>query len=161
VTFSFDVYGAGVPIARSPAGPRLATYAVPPPRPTNTHWEKVGTSDASGGGVVGTYRLRWSAPAGYADEFLLYEAWECPRESKGNDGTPCFIAGTPVDVSHLGLLARTPGDARSVKVRLTESECGPPYGTILLRARNAHGWSAFTIVEAVKVYWPDPNEVIC
>ena len=85
-----------------------------------------------------TYRLRWSAPAGYADELLVYDTGECPRESKkGNVGTPCFVAGTPVDVSRLELLARAPGDARSFKVRLTEYECGPSYSTILLRARNA------------------------
>ena len=161
VTFSFDVYGEGVPVAGAPAGPRLVTYAVPPPKPTNTRWEKIGTPKTTDGSIVGTYRLRWSAPAGYADEFLVYETWECPRKSKQNDGTPCFVAGTPVDASKLELVARTPGDARSVNVRLTEADCGPPYGTILLRARNGYGRSVFAIVEAVNVHWPVPNEVIC
>jgi hypothetical protein len=160
VTFSFDVYGAGVPIARSPAGPRLVTYAVPPPRPTNTHWERIQAPDFESGDNTATYRLRWSASAGYADEFLVYETWECPRKSKQNDGTPCFVAGTPVDVSKLGLRARTPGNARSVDVGLTEGECNG-HGTILLRARNAYGRSVFAIVEAVNVHWPVPNEVIC
>ena len=159
VTFSFDVYGVGVPIARSPAGTRLVTYAVQPPRPTSTHWEKIGTKTTDGP-IIGTYFLRWSAPAGYADEFLAYETHECPRESKKNDGTPCFVAGTPVDVSKLELVARSPGNARSVKVQLSEHDCDG-HGTILLRARNAYGRSVFAIVEAVNVYWPDPNEIIC
>ncbi|HUU82868.1 MAG TPA: hypothetical protein VM243_05120 [Phycisphaerae bacterium] len=160
VTFSFDVYGEGVPVARSPDGPRRVTYAVPPPRPTNMRWAQIGAPNFESGDNTATYRLRWSAPAGYADEFLVYETRECPRKSKKNDGTPCFVAGTPVNVSQLELQARAPGDARSVKVRLTEGECDG-HGTILLRARNAYGTSVFSIVEAVNVYWPDPTEVIC
>jgi len=173
VTFSFDVYGEGVPVARSPDGPRRVTYAVPPPRPAKTRWEMIEPAKTADGGIypdcgngtgvacpTSTYRLRWSAPAGYADEFLVYDTWECPRDSKkGNVGTPCFVVGTPVDVSGLELLARAPGDARSVKVRLTEPECGPSYSTILLRARNAYGRSVFAIVETVTV--PDPNDMIC
>jgi len=160
VVFSFDVYGEGVPVARSPAGPRRVTYAVPPPRPTNKRWAQIRAPNFERGDNTATYRLRWSAPTGYADEFLVYETWECPRESKKNDGTPCFVAGTPVNVSQLKLQARASGDARSVKVRLTEFDCDG-HGTILLRARNAYGRSAFTIVEVVNVYWPDPNDVIC
>ena len=160
VTFSFDVYGEGMPVARAPAGPRLVTYAVAPPKPTNTRWEKIGTPKTTDGSIVGTYRLRWSAPAGYAEEFLVYETHECPRASKQNAGTPCFVAGTPVDASKLELVAKTPGDACLVNVRLTEHDCDG-HGTILLRARNAYGKSVFTIVQAVDVYWPDPNEVVC
>jgi hypothetical protein len=89
----------------------------------------------------------------------VYNTGECPRRSKKNVGTPCFVAGTPVDVSQLELLARAPGDARSLKVRLTEYECGPSYSTILLRARNAYGRSVFAIVETPTV--PDPNDIIC
>jgi hypothetical protein len=160
VTFSFDVYGAGVPVARSPAGPRQVTYAVAPPKPTNASLAYLGTRRASDGEVVGRYRVRWSAPAGYADEFLLYNSWECPRDSKlKNVGTPCFVAGTPVDVSRLELLVKTAGDARSVNVRLTEYECGPSYGSILLRAVNPYGESTFAIVEAAAV--PDPHDLIC
>ena len=44
-----------------------------------------------------------------------------------------------VDVAKLELLAKTRGDATSTKVHLTEGECGPSYGSILLRARNAYG----------------------
>jgi len=160
VTFSFDVYGEGVPVARSPDGPRHVTYAVPPPRPAKTRWEPTRAPTFESGDNTGIYRLRWSAPAGYADEFLVYETHECPRESKKTAGTPCFVAGTPVDVSQLERVARAPGDARSVKVRLTEHDCDG-HGTILLRALNAYGRSVFAIVEAVNVYWPDPNEVIC
>ena len=105
------------------------------------------------------YRLRWSAPSSYADDFLIYNTWECPRESRKNAGTPCFVPGTPVDASQLDLLKRAPGRARSVELRLPGSECGPTYGTILMRARNAFGASGFTIVDAALV--PDPGDIIC
>jgi hypothetical protein len=160
LTFTFDVYGEGVRAARSPDGPRRVTYAVPPPKPTDTHWEQIEAPDFESGDNTATYRLRWSAPAGYADEFLVYETSECPRKSKQNAGTPCFVAGTPVDVTELTLLAAADGDVRSVEVTVFEHDCDG-HGTILLRARNAYGKSAFTMVEVVDAYWPDPNEVIC
>ena len=162
VSFSFDVHGVGVSVARSPAGPRDVTYAVPPPKPLNARWKEIGTPTSSGEEVTRTYRVRWEAPAGYADEFIMYETWECPRYSKRNDGTPCFVAGTPVDTSKLQLWTTARGDARSVKVSETGSEgCGPLHGSILLRARNAFGNSAFAIVEATQVDWQGPGEVIC
>jgi len=157
VTFSFDVYGEGVPVARSPAGPRRVTYAVVPPRPANTRWEQVQAPNFDSGDNTAIYRLRWSAPAGYADEFLVYETHECPRE---NTGTPCFVAGTPVGASQLERVARVPGDARSVKVRLTEHDCDG-HGTILLRARNAYGRSVFAIVETFIWNSPGPYENYC
>jgi hypothetical protein len=89
---------------------------------------------------------------------FTHNTWECPRESK-NAGTPCFVPGTPLDVSQLDLLEKAPGRARSVEIRLSGSECGPTYGTILMRARNAFGASAFTIVDAALV--PDPRDIIC
>ena len=81
--------------------------------------------------------------------------------TKENSGKPCFVAGTPVDTSKLELRAKAPGDASSVKIRLTEYECGPSHGTNLLRARNAYGRSAFAIVEAAPIIWAAPGEIIC
>ncbi len=160
VTFSFDVYGEGVQVARSPDRPRRVTYAVPPPKPTDPRWRDLGGVEAMPyGESAEIYRLRWSAPSSYADNFLIYNTWECPRESKKNAGMPCFVPGTPVDASQLDLLEKAPGRARSVEIRLSGSECGPTYGTILMRARNAFGASAFTIVDAALV--PDPRDIIC
>ena len=163
VAFSFDVLGVGVPVARSPDGPRQITYAVPPPRPTNTRLQQLEQPDfESGGNRAILHRVQWSAPAGYADEFLVYETFECPRPStKENNGKPCFVAGTPVDTSKLELRAKASGDARSVNVRLTEYECGPSHGTILLCARNSYGKSVFAIVEAATIIWVAPGEIIC
>lgn len=163
VTFSFDVIGAGVPVAHSPDGPRQITYAVKPPRPTNARLQQIEQPDFERGDDHPLlHRVRWSAPAGYADEFLVYETFECPRPStKANSGKPCFVAGTPVDTSRLELRAKAPGDASSVKVRLTEYECGPSHGTILLRARNSYGQSVFAIVEAAPILWVPPGDQIC
>ena len=163
VTFSFDVAGVGVPVAESPDGPRRVTYAVKPPRPTNTRLQQIEQPDYEHGNDDPLlHRVRWSAPAGYAHQFLVYETFECPRPStKENSGKPCFVAGTPVDTSKLELRAKAPGDASSVKIRLTEYECGPSHGTILLRARNAYGRSAFAIVEAAPIIWAAPGEIIC
>jgi hypothetical protein len=162
VTFTFDVYGEGVPTARSPGGDRLVTYAVKPPAPTKTTWERVGDSEASGEQIVDTYRATWSAPAGYADQFRLYDTWECPRASDpANAGKPCFVEGTSLDPSKLDLLAKAPGDGRSVDVRLLGPECGPSHGSILLRALNRYGKSTFAIVEPAIVPDPDPDEVVC
>jgi hypothetical protein len=158
VTLSFDVHGEGVPAARSPDGARKVTYAVPPPRPTHAGWRQV---DYDEDDALYVYRVRWSAPAGYADEFLVYETFECPRPAtRANNNKPCFVPGTPVDGSQLELLAKAPGDARAVKVRF-EAECFP--SSILLRARNAYGRSAFAIVESAPVVWIDPNgnDIIC
>jgi hypothetical protein len=163
VTFSFDVSGVGVPVARSPDRARRITYAVPPPRPTNSRLQQLEQPDfESGDNSAILHRVQWSAPAGYADEFLVYETFECPRPStRENSGKPCFVAGTPVDVSKLELRAKAAGDASSVKIRLTEYECGPPHGTILLRARNSYGNSVFAIVEAAPIIWVPPGVVIC
>ena len=135
VTFTFDVLGVGVPVARSPDGPRQVTYAVRPPKPTDTRLQQLEQPDYEGGDNSAIlHRVRWSAPAGYADEFLIYETFECPRPStRENAGKPCFVVGTPVDTSQLELRARAPGDARSVNVRLTEYECGNSHGTILFK----------------------------
>ena len=159
VSFSFDVYGEGVPAARSPDGPRRVTYAVPPPKPTDPRWKHLRELATQTEATAEIYRLRWSAPSSYADDFLIYNTWECPRESRKNAGTPCFVPGTPVDASQLDLLKRAPGRARSVELRLSGSECGPTYGTILMRARNAFGVSGFTIVDAALV--PDPRDIVC
>ena len=159
LTFSFDVYGEGVPVARSPDGPRRVTYAVAPPKPTNPRWTNIGGDPAVTGATAEVYRLSWTAPEKYADEFLIYNTWECPRESAKNAGTPCFASGTPVDAGLLELLRSAPGDARSVWLRLPAYECGPTYGTVLMRARNAFGRSGFTIVEAAFV--PNPADIIC
>jgi hypothetical protein len=78
-----------------------------------------------------------------------------------NAGTPCFVAGTPVDVSQLELLAKAPGDARSIGVQISESDCIGIEGSILLRARNAYGTSTFVIVKAAPVIWVAPGEAIC
>ena len=163
VTFSFDVAGAGVPVAESPDGPRRVTYAVKPPRPTKTRLLQIEQPDYERGDDHPLlHDVRWSAPAGYADEFLVYETWECPRPStRQNSGKPCFAAGTKVDTSRLELVATAPGDASSVKVRLTEYECGPSHGTILLRARNSYGQSVFAIVEAAPVVWVAPGDTMC
>jgi hypothetical protein len=164
VTFSFDVRGEGVLTASSPDGPRKITYAVPPPRPTDADLTQIKPPDFENGDNTGTYRVDWSAPAGYADEFLVYYTEECPRPStKTNAGTPCFVAGTPVDVSQLELLAKAPGDTRSIRVGIAESDCEGIYGSILLRARNAYGRSTFAIVHAAPVFWydPDSNDTIC
>ncbi len=152
VTFSFDVAGVGVPVAHSPDGARQVTYAVKPPRPTNTRLQQIEQPDfVNGDNHPLLHRVRWSAPAGYADEFLVYETFECPRPStKENNGKPCFVAGTPVDTSRLELRAKAAGDARSVKVSLWEGECVAGHGTILLRARNAYGKSVFAIVDAAR-----------
>jgi hypothetical protein len=158
VTFSFDVHVAGAPAARSPDGPRKITYAVPPPRPANARWKETDYNERDG---TYTYRVTWSAPAGYADEFLIFETFECPRPStRKNANKPCFVAGTPVDASQLELRARAPGNARTVKVRPT-AECWP--SSILLRARNAYGISVFAIVNSAPVIWidPDSNDTIC
>ena len=164
VTFSFDVHGEGVATAVEPDGPREVTYAVPPPRPTDTtltlikppNWEVSN---------IGTYRVDWSAPAGYADDFLVQYTLECPRPStEANNGKPCFVPGTPVDVTQLKGVAKVPGDERSTIVELAESECpGGIFGTILLRARNEHGQSRFAIVRTESVFWydPDSNDIIC
>jgi hypothetical protein len=163
VTFSFDVVGEGVPIARSPDGLRQVTYAVAPPRPTNTRLQQLEQPDLEGGDNSAIlHRVRWSAPAGYAGEFLVYETFECPRAStRETNGEPCFVAGTPVDASQLELRATASGDTRSVRIRLTEFECGPSHGTILLRARNSFGQSVFAIVEAAPIVWVAPDEVFC
>lgn len=164
VTFSFNVHGEGVPTARSPAGPRQITYTVPPPRPADAELTQIKPPDFENGNNTGTYRVTWSAPAGYADKFLVYYTEECPRPStEKNAGTPCFVAGTPVDVSQLELLGTAPGDARSTRVRIAESDCEGIHGSILLRARNAYGRSPFAIVHAEPVIWydPDSNDTIC
>lgn len=163
VTFSFDIVGAGVAVAHSPDGPRPVTYAVKPPRPTNTRLQQIEQPDFEHGDDHPLlHRVRWSAPAGYADEYFIYETFECPRPStKENSGKPCFVAGTPVDTSRLELVAKAPGDASSVNVRLTEYECGPSHGTILLRARNAYGKSVFAIVESAPVLWVPPGDMFC
>ncbi len=163
VTFTFDVHGVGVPVARSPDGPRQVTYAVKPPRPTNTRLQQIEQPDlVNGDNHPLLHRVRWSSPAGYADEFLVYETFECPRPStKENSGKPCFVAGTPVDTSMLQLRATVAGEARSVKVRLWEGECIEGHGTILLRARNTYGKSVFAIVEAAHVIWVPPGDIIC
>ncbi len=158
VTFTFDVYGEGVPAARTPDGRRRVTYAVPPPKPTDPRLKDLGGVGADTGITAETYRVSWSAAAGYADEFLIYNTWECPLQSTKKAGARCFVAGTPVDASQLELLRTAQGDARSAKIARTY-ECGPPYGTILLRARNAYGRSAFTVVESARV--PNPNDIIC
>ena len=163
VTFSFDVAGVGVPSAHSPDGARWITYAVPPPRPTNARLQQIEEPDfVNGDNHPLLHRVRWSSPTGYADEFLLYETFECPRRStKENSGKPCFVAGTPVDASKLELRAKATGEARSVKVRLWEGECVEGHGTILLRARNTYGKSVFAIVEAAHVIWVPPGDMIC
>lgn len=164
VTFSFDVHGVGVPAARSPDGLRRVTYAVPPPRPTNTDLTQIRPPSFENGDNTGTYRVDWSAPAGYADEFLVYYTEECPRPSTAhNAGKPCFGAGTPVDVSQLELLAKTPGEARTARVRVQESQCEGIHGSVLLRARNAYGNSTFAIVLTEPVLWidPDSGDLIC
>jgi hypothetical protein len=163
VTFSFDVSGVGVPVAHSPDGTRRITYAVVPPRPTNTRLEQLEQPDFEGGhNSAILHRVRWSAPSGYADEFVVYETFECPRPStRENSGKPCFVAGTPVDVSKLEPRAKAAGDADSVELRLTEYECGPSHGTILLRALNSYGKSVFAIVEAAPVMWAAPGDLIC
>ena len=70
-----------------------------------------------------------------------------------------------MDASALELLATVGGDARSAKVRIIEytDGCNPwgHYGTILVRARNATGSSAFAIVESAVFHWVDPNDMIC
>jgi hypothetical protein len=159
VRFSFDVFGVGVEPARSPAGNRKVTYAVPPPKPADAAWKDLGSRKTGRWEYTRTYRVRWSAPEGYATEFLVYNTWACPRDSARNVGEPCYVAGTPVDVSQLELLGRAPGDARQMKFDLVEYECGPSYGTVLLRARNAYGQSAFAIVEVATV--PDPRDMVC
>ncbi len=163
VAFTFDVHGAGVPVARSVDGPRRVTYAVKPPRPTSTRLQQLEQPDFDGGDNSALlHRVRWSAPAGYADGFLVYETFECPRPStKKNSGKPCFVAGTQVDTSKLELRAKASGDARSVMVRLTEYDCGPSHGTILLRARNSYGRSVFAIVDAAPIIWVPPGDIIC
>ena len=166
VKLTFDVHGVGVATAVSPDGARAVKYAVAPPRPTKARWAETGSRrGATRWEVIHTYRVRWSAPAGYADEFLVYNTWECPRDAKENDGKPCFVPGTPVDASALELLATVGGDARSAKVRITEytDGCNPGgyYGTILVRARNATGSSAFAIVESADFYWIGPYDTVC
>jgi hypothetical protein len=163
VTLSFDVYGEGVPAAWSPAGPRGVTYAVPPPRPTGTGLDQVEQPDYEGGDNSAVlHRVHWAAPAGYADEFVVYETFDCPRPStEANSGKPCFVAGTPVDASKLEVRARAAGGARSVEVRLTEFECGPSHGTILLRAHGAYGWSGYAVVVAAPVIWVPPGDQVC
>jgi hypothetical protein len=164
VTFTFDVHGEGVATAVSPDGHREVTYAVPPPRPTDTDLVQITPPDFEHGDNTGTYRVDWSAPAGYADEFLVYSTWQCPRPStKANAGTPCFVAGTPVDVSLLELLATVPGNARSVQVRVDQTECDGILASVLLRARNEYGRSIFAIVHAAPVVWydPDSSDIIC
>jgi hypothetical protein len=163
VTLSFDVVGVGVPVARSPDGPRRITYAVKPPRPASTRLHQIEQPDlVRGDDHPLLHRVRWSAPAGYADEFLVYETFECPRPStRKNSGKPCFVAGTPVDTSRLELRAQVAGDVRSARIRLWEAECGPSHGTILLRARNAFGQSVFAIVEAAPIIWVPPGDMIC
>ena len=162
VTLSFDVHGEGVPTASSPDGPRKITYAVPPPRPTDADLTQIKPPDFENGDNTGTYQVDWSAPPGYADEFLVYYTEECPPPStEANAGTPCFVAGTPVDASHLELLVKAPTDARSIPVRISESDCQGIYGSILLRARNAYGTSTFAIVMAAPVIWVAPGEAIC
>jgi hypothetical protein len=168
VSFSFDVFGAGVSAARSPAGVRKVTYAVPPPGPSKARWAAIKATPASDdefADIIHTYRVQWSAPAGYADQFLVYETDECPRPStEKNAGKACFVPGTLVDASKLKLLAKAPADARSVTVRVIEevSDCGSwRWGSILLRARNAYGASIFAIVDSATVEWMDPNEAPC
>ena len=101
------------------------TYAVRPPRPTEASLVQVEQPDYEHGDDHPLlHRVRWSAPAAYAEEFLVYETFECPRPStRENSGKPCLVAGAPVDMSRLELRATAAGDVRSVKVRLTEYEC--------------------------------------
>jgi hypothetical protein len=162
VTFSFDVYGEGVTTASSPDGPRAITYAAPPPKPTGADLTQIKPPDFENGDNTGTYRVDWSAPAGYVDEFLVYYTEECPRPStEANAGAPCFVAGTPVDISQLELLAKAPGNARSIGVRVSEGDCLGIEGSILLRARNAYGTSTFAIVKAAPVIWVAPGDAFC
>ena len=164
VTFSFDVHGGGVPAAQSPDGFRTVTYAVPPPRPTNAGLAQISPPAFENGENTGTYRVNWTAPAGYADQFLIYYTEECPRPSTAqNAGKPCFVAGTPVDVSRLELLAKTDGGARTARVLIPESQCEGIYGSILLRARNESGNSPFAVVFAAPVSPTDTDgtEMIC
>ena len=163
VTFRFDVRAVGMPVAHSPDGPRQATYAVPPPRPSNTRLKQLEPIDWEGGDTSAVlHRVRWSAPAGYADEFLVYETFDCPRPStKENANKPCFVRGTRVDTSQLELRAKAAGDARSVEFDLAESECTGDHGTILLVARNAYGKSVYAIVKSALVIWVPPGDQVC
>ena len=91
---------------------RGVPHAVPPPKPSNTTWTMGALRVVGRHEAVRTYRVGWSEPAGYADQFLLYNTVECPRGvNRKNANTPCFVAGTPVDVSKLELLAKAPGIA--------------------------------------------------
>lgn len=159
VKLSFEVAGTGAVTPSAAGGSREVTYAVAPPKPAKARWEDVGARKTGRYEITRTYRVRWSAPAGYATEFLLYNTWACPRDSARNVGKPCFVAGTPVDTKLLEPLGTAPGDARSMKVKIVEPECGPSFGTVLLRARNAYGDSAFAIIEVQRV--PDPTDMIC
>jgi hypothetical protein len=162
VTLSFDVHGEGAPAARSPDGTRQVTYAVPPPKPTHISWTQLLPPVPESGPDRGTYRVRWSAPAGYADEFVVYYTEQCPVPStKKNSGKPCYAAGTPVDVTQLKVLAKVSGDSRSARVKVAESDCEGIYGSILLRARNGYGSSTFAIVLSARVSWYDPDDTIC
>ena len=155
----FDIVAEGTTTAQSPDGVRKVTYAVVPPRPSAARWADIGEQQTGRFEITHSYRVRWSAPRGYATEFVLYDTWECPRDSARRVGQPCFVPGTPVDVSALSVLGRADGDARSMQVQIAFPECGPAYSTVLLRARNAYGNSPFAIVEAAVV--PDPRDIIC
>ena len=162
VTLTFDVYGEGVPTAESPDGARKITWAVPPGRPVKTALTQLEPPDFDHGDTTGSYRVDWSARAGFADAFLVYYTTQCPRPSnEANAGKPCFIAGTPVDTRQLVLLARAKGDARSVEVEVPEGECDGIGGSILLRARNAYGTSPFAIVLGAPVFWVAPGDIVC
>jgi hypothetical protein len=166
LTFTFDVQGVGVPAAISPDGPRQVTYAVAPPRPTDTRIHETGARKTGRYERTHTFKVEWSSPAGYADEFLVYQTQECPTKStEQNEGKPCFGPGTPVDGSQLTLLAKAPGDARSVRIQVPEAiggcDIGSYLGSILLRARNAHGESTFAIVESDRVLWFGPGDMPC
>jgi hypothetical protein len=158
VELSFDVRRTGKPVDRSPVGSRTVTYAPAPPKPTNVSMVQVTPPAFENGDNLGTYEVTWSAPTGYADEFLVYYTEECPRPSnRRTAGKPCFVPGTPVDVSQLVLLGAAPGDARTIRVQVPESDCEGVYGSVLLRARNAWDRSSFAIVQAGRVRWTDPD----
>ena len=145
---------------RSPDGPRRVTYAVPPPKPTDPRWKHLRELATQTEATAEIYRLRWSAPIELRGRLSHLQHLGMP---------------TRVEEERRHALLR-PGHARRCltarpaqagawqrpapsKLRLTGSECGPTYGTILMRARNAFGASAFTIVDAALV--PDPRDIIC
>ena len=157
-TIGFDVFDDAGNIGSSPAGTRVATYAVPPPKPTNISFvvsQSIGTDS-----ITNVVRITWTEPEGIATGFRLIGVSACPNESAASNHQPCLVEHTPLSANLLHTIATAGGSARSMV--WTETEAfgeadgdirGSGFFATVLEAYNRFGGSTLAIVESSEVCW--------